>query len=667
MKQNNTDSSTGFQTEVKEGGTAYIGIHFHSLLSNLFRTPTTNEYKTKISDAINQQIEKRLKDSLHNRVYIPSDKDEDPKQVEPYWDIEVRAAFKSKSRLSNNEDIITIFDRSDVEGRLLILGKPGVGKTTLLLKLAQVLISRAKEGLSKRIPILLSLPSWQDNYQSIADWIVAELSSDKYGVPRNIAKQWLKDGEIIPLLDGLDELTAERQERCVQKLNDFLQPGNWHYPLVVCSRTEEYQLYPTQLALNTSIEILSFTQEKIQDYLKRTDNEELWNSIKDDSQLIELVKIPFLLVVTVLSYQEILISDWQSLKSLEERRSYLLSAYINARLKQKTHSQYPDQVRIECCKRWLAWLSSKLSEKSQTDFYIETMQPSLLDNKSKIQQWSYELIIRLIIGIVGLTEGLILGLTYLAISNVLKITYDQWIIGVIFGSISGILLISKPQNYIKIKSLEKLKISLEGKKKILILLGTLGIAYGIIGCIIGIIFGEGFNLSQPVLWVAVSFLISLTSGLLLGITMSFCYEPSNIIKILPNQGIRKSIQNTIVLSFISYLALIAIGLAIATFAKKSIDTTNLSIIFDELIIFSITVWLPLSMFGGGLAAIQHFTLRLLLYCNGYIPWNYAHFLEYAAKRLLLQRVGGSYRFMHKLLQDYLAANYRLKQDNSSHL
>ncbi len=51
---------------------------------------------------------------------------------------------------------------------------------------------------------------------------------------------------------------------------------------------------------------------------------------------------------------------------------------------------------------------------------------------------------------------------------------------------------------------------------------------------------------------------------------------------------------------------------------------------------------------------QHFYLRLILYFRGYIPWNYARFLDYCTERMLLQRVGGRYRFIHKLLQDHFA-------------
>ena len=58
--------------------------------------------------------------------------------------------------------------------------------------------------------------------------------------------------------------------------------------------------------------------------------------------------------------------------------------------------------------------------------------------------------------------------------------------------------------------------------------------------------------------------------------------------------------------------------------------------------------------GGFGIVIQHFALRLVLYRNGYIPWNYAKFLDHAAKHRFIQRVGGRYRFMHDLLRKHFA-------------
>lgn len=55
-----------------------------------------------------------------------------------------------------------------------------------------------------------------------------------------------------------------------------------------------------------------------------------------------------------------------------------------------------------------------------------------------------------------------------------------------------------------------------------------------------------------------------------------------------------------------------------------------------------------------LSLIQHISLRIIMFCNNYIPWNYARFLNYCTERLFLQRVGGRYRFIHRLLQEHFA-------------
>jgi len=66
-------------------------------------------------------------------------------------------------------------------------------------------------------------------------------------------------------------------------------------------------------------------------------------------------------------------------------------------------------------------------------------------------------------------------------------------------------------------------------------------------------------------------------------------------------------------------------------------------------------WLIGGLFFGGRACIQHFTLRAVLCMSGSSPWKYAQFLNYTTERMLLQRVGGHYRFIHELLQKHFAA------------
>jgi hypothetical protein len=60
---------------------------------------------------------------------------------------------------------------------------------------------------------------------------------------------------------------------------------------------------------------------------------------------------------------------------------------------------------------------------------------------------------------------------------------------------------------------------------------------------------------------------------------------------------------------------------------------------------------------GGRACLQHLVLRLALRYHGSIARHYVDFLDYAAERLFLRKVGGGYIFLHRLLQDYFAARY----------
>ena len=60
--------------------------------------------------------------------------------------------------------------------------------------------------------------------------------------------------------------------------------------------------------------------------------------------------------------------------------------------------------------------------------------------------------------------------------------------------------------------------------------------------------------------------------------------------------------------------------------------------------------------SGGKAFMQHLALRIILKQNHLIPVRYDLILDYATERRLLQRFGGRYRFLHRLLQEYFSNN-----------
>ncbi|HLZ60293.1 MAG TPA: protein kinase [Ktedonosporobacter sp.] len=129
----------------------------------------------------------------------------------------------------------------------------------------------------------------------------------------------------------------------------------------------------------------------------------------------------------------------------------------------------------------------------------------------------------------------------------------------------------------------------------------------------------------------------------------------------PNQGIRRSALHSVLIGTMSLLiggiigGLFVGGLfaIIAKQNKTSLDVVNLMLTYG--LIFGPLAGFINGLRSGGIACIQHVALRWLLREAGSLPWNYARFLDYAAERVLLRKVGGGYIFIHRLLLEYFAS------------
>ncbi|MDB9528587.1 NACHT domain-containing protein [Oscillatoria sp. CS-180] len=494
-------------------------------------------------DAVWTEVVYRLRLSLHNAILIRLGMTEQCSQVSRPWDRELRIPDQGTRKLDANTSIADIFDRSDVGGKLLILGNPGSGKTTTMLDLAAVLIQRANDQPDHPIPVMFNVSSWQRANQSITDWLLSELK-EKYGVSPKLGQTWLQTKTLLPLLDGLDELPATRQEPVVQAINDWLISGEGPSRLLVCSRREEYELYATKLALNGAVCLEPLTDSQLETYLRSLKAESLWTSLNGDAALLELVRTPLLLSVSILAKDGIDLKQWQRQQTTQARMSYLLDAYVEQRLHETIKSrEYPpgQQPTARQTRHWLVWLAKQLQAQSEDEFLIEKMQPTMLATRSQ----------RLFYGLIG---GLILGL--------------------IFGLIGGLRT-------------------------------------------------------------------DITS------------------RVTPNQGIIQAAKNIVPVSLLSYPGGILVNLG-SQFANSVAEngfnpeawTFDLQIAFLQGVAFAFLV-------GGGLAGwyslVQHFALRVVLHRANAIPWDYARFLNHCTERLLQQRVGGRYRFIHRLVLEHFAA------------
>lgn len=294
--------------------------------------------------------------------------------------------------------IVQVFDQ--LNGALLILGTPGAGKTTMLLELARDLIARAEQDASQCIPVVFNLSSWSDK-QTIDDWLIYELRS-KYNVPKKLAESWVMQDELLLLLDGLDEVRAERRAACVAAINTF-RHAHGMTPLVVCSRIADYQALTARLNLQGAVLLQPLTAQQIDEYLNRAGAEliAVRQTLQHDATLQELIQQPLMLGIMTLAYRGVSVDELarERLGTVEARRKHLFDAYIqqmfNRVARTKNELYTPAQT-----KHWLSWLAQKMIEQGQSIFLLQRLHWIWLPNE-----------VQLILGVMaGLMFGLICGL-----------------------------------------------------------------------------------------------------------------------------------------------------------------------------------------------------------------------------------------------------------------
>ena len=89
------------------------------------------------------------------------------------------------------------------------------------------------------------------------------------------------------------------------------------------------------------------------------------------------------------------------------------------------------------------------------------------------------------------------------------------------------------------------------------------------------------------------------------------------------------------------------------FPRENIDFPSQQLLRG--VIVGLSIGFFFGQLNGGIACIKHVLLRVFLWRAEVLPWNYVRFLDYAAERILLRKVGGGYIFVHRLLLEYFAA------------
>ena len=189
--------------------------------------------------------------------------------------------------------------------KIIVLGKPGAGKTTFLKHLA--LQCSSGELQADRVPIFITLKDFAETQQrpSLLEYITEQLSTEGIA-DTSVAEQLLSQGKMLILLDGLDEVKEIDSQRVLQSIRSFYKQFHAnHFIITRRIATREYTFEQF-----TEIEIADFDCQQIASFAIKwfavapTKIDRFLSKLEANRSIQDLATNPLLLTLLCLMFSE---------------------------------------------------------------------------------------------------------------------------------------------------------------------------------------------------------------------------------------------------------------------------------------------------------------------------------------------------------------------------
>ena len=591
-----------------------------------------------------------LKKSLFHEVRILLGLSERPDAVERPLDLVVMRPNESERPLPSGTRIVDIYD--DFDEALLILGAPGSGKTTELLCLAKDLLDRAEEDPDHPIPVIFTLSTWAKSRKPIQEWLRDELQL-RYQVPKRIAQKWIDSEQVMPLLDGLDEVEIAARADCAEAICLFRQSHGF-LPLVVTSRTYEYESLNQRLCLPGAILVQPLTRDQVDFYLAELGaaGKPIIEAIKKDRSLKELLDSPLFLNIVALTYVDRTNGDPRPTEPLKTPHDRLFESYVDQMLARRRREVIYTTYET---KQSLSWLANQLHKREETEFFLERLQFDWLPNAHR---WTVRFCNALALGLVfaaviSIFVGLVPALFWTPLRggilaqgkrlppglfNVL----DQMVTAGLLAALPGLAIgfVLRPDR--EIVCVESVRWNWRpfwstffSSLSITVVIATLLVV--------------AFS-GRPIGGVLIGVYLGVPAALLFGLSEARTFTGIST-TIMPNHGIHRCATTAFIATIVCGVTTGAVG-AVFDIGDGTWYSRLLGAMF-----FASFFGLIFGLNSGGEECLRHIVFRIWLARASSTPWNYVKFLDYCADRILLRKVGGGYMFIHRMLLEHFAARY----------